>query len=58
MLKAQGKITAKWIEECLPGNIREGTITMIISKANGLLSDSEEEREEYGDDNDDAKNRA
>ena len=28
---------------------------MIISKANGLLSGSEEEREEYGDDNDDAK---
>jgi hypothetical protein len=53
---AEGKITAKWIEECLPQEYkRRYNNNNIKSELSSLSGSEDEQQEEDGDDNDDAK---
>jgi hypothetical protein len=52
---AEGKITAKWIEECLPREYRRRYNNSIKSELSSLSGSEDEQEEEDGDDNDDAK---
>jgi hypothetical protein len=55
---AEGKITAKWIEECLPREYKRrynNNNNNIKSELSSLSGSEDEQQEEDGDDNDDAK---
>jgi hypothetical protein len=53
--QAEGKITAKWIEECLPQEYKRRYNNSIKSELSSLSGSEDEQQEEDGDDNDDAK---